>query len=447
MRRAIPQNTDRSAETVPDDTDGCAVPAANPDDARRRREPSTRTALLDVCSNLSRLPPRAPGRFSGSEAGSSTTVTAAPSRVLSRFRRRGTSFGSPFPAALPGRKPWCRNARKAAAKEAVLLPLLQEELKPKQLEYKSPTETSECASTETQLCKAFSDVLLEVEVVNAEGSADSYPCNDYERDIYNYLRDLEMRQAIKPQYLAGQEITGTMRAMLIDWLVQIHLKLKLFQETLYLSVAILDRFLQDNAETKRNLKLVGITALFLASKYEEINIPPIDDFSSATANAFTATQICRMETKILQALDFSFSRPLPLHFLRRASKFVEVDEEQQFLAKYLLELSILDYDMVHFPPSMTAAAAFCLAMKLVDGGTWTSTLEQHTSYSESDLHPVMQHLAKNVVLVNKGMTEHMAVKNKYARSENFKIKTQMQLNSPLIYDLALPLVDSFSEFQ
>lgn len=134
-----------------------------------------------------------------------------------------------------------------------------------------------------------------------------------------------------------------------------------------------------------------------------INVPPVDDFSSVTANAFMEAQICQMEPKILQALDFNFSHPLPLHFLRRTSKFAEMDEEQQFLAKYLLELSILDYDTVDFPLSMTAAAAFCLAIKLINLETWASALPRYTLYSETDLLPVMQHLAKNVVLVNKGI--------------------------------------------
>ncbi|OXB63325.1 hypothetical protein ASZ78_015660, partial [Callipepla squamata] len=274
------------------------------------------------------------------------------------------------------------------------------------LQYEPHTETAAFASTETWLCEAFSCMLLERETLNAEDRVDFYLCSDYERDIYNYLRDLEMKQAIKPQYLEGQDITGTMRTMLVDWLVQVHLKLKLSQETLYLSVAIIDHFLQDNAETNQNLELVGIAALFLASKYEEINVPPIEDLSSVTTNAFTAAQICQMETKILQALDFRFYLPLHLQFLRRASEFAEVDEEQQFLAKFLLELSIVDYDMVHFPPSMTSAAAFCLAMKLFNGDTWTPALQHHTSYSESDLLPVMQHLAKNVVLVNNGLVKY-----------------------------------------
>lgn len=54
----------------------------------------------------------------------------------------------------------------------------------------------------------------------------------------------------------------------------------------------------------------------------------------------------------------------------------QVDVEQHTLAKYLMELTMLDYDMVHFPPSQIAAGAFCLALKILDNGEWVSSVPQ-----------------------------------------------------------------------
>ncbi|NXX58207.1 CCNB1 protein, partial [Scopus umbretta] len=304
----------------------------------------------------------------------------------------------------------------------------------------TPMETSGCAPSEDALCQAFSDVLLGVEDVDAEESADTNLCSEYVKDIYKYLRDLEKSQPVRPKYLAGQEINGNMRAILIDWLVQVQLKFRLQQETLYMAVAIIDRFLQDNAVSKKKLQLVGVTAMFIASKYEEMFPPNVEDFAYVTDNTYTNFQICQMETKILRALDFGLGRPLPPHFLRRASKIAEVDLEQHILAKYLMELSIVDYDMVHFPPSKTAAAASCLALKLLNGCEWTPTLQHYMSYTENDLLPVMQHIAKNIILVNEGITKQVAVKNKYASSKNAKISTIEQLGSSIIRNLGRPLV-------
>lgn len=54
----------------------------------------------------------------------------------------------------------------------------------------------------------------------------------------------------------------------------------------------------------------------------------------------------------------------------------QVDVEQHTLAKYLMELTMLDYDMVHFPPSQIAAGAFCLALKILNNGEWVSSVPQ-----------------------------------------------------------------------
>ncbi|CAI9156279.1 unnamed protein product [Rangifer tarandus platyrhynchus] len=300
----------------------------------------------------------------------------------------------------------------------------------------SPMETSGCAPAEEYLCQAFSDVILAVSDVDAEDGADPNLCSEYVKDIYAYLRQLEGEQAVKPKYLMGREVTGNMRAILIDWLVQVQMKFRLLQETMYMTVSIIDRFMQDNCVPKKMLQLVGVTAMFVASKYEEMYPPEIGDFAFVTDNTYTKFQIRQMEMKILRALNFSLGRPLPLHFLRRASKIGEVDVELHTLAKYLMELTMLDYDMVHFPPSQIAAGAFCLALKILDNGEWTPTLQHYLSYTEESLLVVMQHLAKNVVMVNRGLTKHMTVKNKYATSKHAKISTLAQLNSALVQDLA-----------
>ncbi|XP_057593446.1 LOW QUALITY PROTEIN: G2/mitotic-specific cyclin-B1-like [Hippopotamus amphibius kiboko] len=300
----------------------------------------------------------------------------------------------------------------------------------------SPMETSGCAPAEEYLCQAFSDVILAVNDVDAEDRADPNLCSEYVKDIYAYLRQLEEEQAVRPKYLLGCEVTGNMRAILIDWLMQVQMKFRLLQETMYMTVSITDRFMQDNCVPKKVLQLVGVTAMFTASKYEEMYPPEIDDFAFVTDNTYTKYQIRLMEMKILRALNFSLGHPLPLHFLRRASKIGEADAELHTLTKYMMELTMLDYNMVHFPPSQIAAGAFCLALKIVDNGEWTPTLQHYLSYTEESLLVVMQHLAKNIVMVNCGLTKHTTIKNKHAKNKHAKISTLAQLNSALVQDLA-----------
>ncbi|XP_074249944.1 G2/mitotic-specific cyclin-B2 isoform X2 [Saimiri boliviensis] len=287
-------------------------------------------------------------------------------------------------------------------------------VKPVQMETlasKGPSSTPEDISMkEENLCQAFSDALLcKIEDIDNEDWENPQLCSDYVKDIYQYLRQLEVLQSINPHFLDGRDINGRMRAILVDWLVQVHSKFRLLQETLYMCVAIMDRFLQVQPVSRKKLQLVGITALLLASKYEEMFSPNIEDFVYITDNAYTSSQIREMETLILKELKFELGRPLPLHFLRRASKAGEVDVEQHTLAKYLMELTLIDYDMVHYHPSKVAAAASCLSQKVLGQGKWNLKQQYYTGYTENEVLEVMQHMAKNVVKVNENLTKFINV--------------------------------------
>ena len=77
-----------------------------------------------------------------------------------------------------------------------------------------------------------------------------------------------------PSYMSKQtDINAKMRAILIDWLVEVHLKFKLMPETLYLTINLIDRYLEKETIMRNKLQLVGVTAMFIASKYEEIYAP------------------------------------------------------------------------------------------------------------------------------------------------------------------------------
>ena len=71
------------------------------------------------------------------------------------------------------------------------------------------------------------------------------------------------------------EINGKMRAILVDWLVEVHLKFKLVPETLYLTVWLIDKYLEKEQVTRSALQLLGVTAMLVASKYEEIYAPEV----------------------------------------------------------------------------------------------------------------------------------------------------------------------------
>ena len=83
------------------------------------------------------------------------------------------------------------------------------------------------------------------------------------------------------------DINEKMRAILIDWLVDVHSKFKLVNETMFLTVNLIDRFLGKVQVTRQKLQLVGVTCMFIATKYEEIYPPDLRDFVYVTDKAYT----------------------------------------------------------------------------------------------------------------------------------------------------------------
>ena len=92
----------------------------------------------------------------------------------------------------------------------------------------------------------------------------------YVDTIYSYTKFLEHAYPVKPRFLTGQkEISHKMRTILVDWIVQVHQRFKLQNETLHLTVAIMDRYLSKVHDLPRKeMQLIGLTAMLLASKYE-----------------------------------------------------------------------------------------------------------------------------------------------------------------------------------
>ncbi|KAM7352798.1 cyclin E isoform 2-T3 [Cochliomyia hominivorax] len=107
-----------------------------------------------------------------------------------------------------------------------------------------------------------------------------------------------------------------MRAILLDWLIEVCEVYKLHRETYYLAVDYLDRYLsaQKNVQ-KTHLQLIGITCLFVAAKVEEIYPPKIGEFAYVTDGACQESDILQHEILLLQALEWSISPVTPIGWL------------------------------------------------------------------------------------------------------------------------------------
>lgn len=289
-----------------------------------------------------------------------------------------------------------------------------------------------------------------IENIDVEDHDDPQLVVDYVNEIYGYMRYLENKQSIRQGYLSsfkGVTILPKMRSVLVDWLVEVHQQFSLLQETLFLAVAILDRYMQDAADKvpRKKLQLVGVTSMFIAAKYEEMYAPEIGDFVYITDNAYSQSEIRGMEQQIMAVLEFDLGRPLPLHFLRRNSKAGQVDATVHTLAKYVMELTLVEYNFAHIPPSKIAASALAVSLTLLERDAkktirdlWTPTIEFYAHYSLESIKEDVVSLASLVLSTSKSnqSAKLMAVRKKYANKKFAKISELPELIGPVIAKLA-----------
>jgi len=279
--------------------------------------------------------------------------------------------------------------------------------------------------------------------IDVDDSSNPQLCSEYAKETYVYLQQLELRGAVKPNFLVGCPTTEKMRAVLVDWLVEVQIQFKLVQETLFLTVDTIDRYLNIKGKNlhRSRLQLVGVAAMFLVSKIEEVYAPTIADFVYITDNAYTESQIRKMELNIIEALNFYLCQPVSLNFLRRYSKAGDVDVLQHSLAKYVLETSLLVVDLAPVPGSLLASASLCLSLLLLESSVlvdtvWRPSLQYYSGYSTESVLPVVSKLASNILKLNNRSCTLHAVRNKYKSGKFMKVADLGALKSEKMLKLA-----------
>ncbi|KAM9237489.1 cyclin-A2 [Dugong dugon] len=237
---------------------------------------------------------------------------------------------------------------------------------------------------------------MDMSIVSEDGKAVSVnEVPDYQEDIHTYLREMEVKCKPKVGYMKKQpDITNSMRAILVDWLVEVGEEYKLQNETLYLAVNYIDRFLSSMSVLRGKLQLVGTAAMLLASKFEEIYPPEVAEFVYITDDTYTKKQVLRMEHLVLKVLAFDLAAPtvnqfLTQYFLHQQPANCKVES----LAMFLGELSLIDADpYLKYLPSIIAGAAFHIALYTITGQSWPESLVQKTGYTLESLKPCLMDL-------------------------------------------------------
>ncbi|CAK7346930.1 unnamed protein product [Dovyalis caffra] len=243
------------------------------------------------------------------------------------------------------------------------------------------------------------DTLVDMEtddkIVNVDDNyQDPQLCATIACDIYKHLRASEMKKKPSIDFMERiqKDINASMRAILVDWLVEVAEEYRLVPDTLYLTVNYIDRYLSGNVMNRQRLQLLGIACMMVAAKYEEICAPQVEEFCYITDNTYFRDEVLEMESTVLNYLKFEMTAPTAKCFLRRFVRAAQgIDEvpsmQLECLANYIAELSLLEYTMLCYAPSLVAASAIFLAkfILLPSKRPWNSTLQHYTLYEPVDL--------------------------------------------------------------
>nr|XP_034906813.1 putative cyclin-B3-1 isoform X4 [Populus alba] len=241
--------------------------------------------------------------------------------------------------------------------------------------------------TGSKLLEEQGEVIKQEKLPSIDDTFNQLEVAEYVDEIYEYYWVLEVQNLCLENYMAiHTEITPQMRGIVINWLIEVHFKFELMPETLYLMVTLLDRYLSQVEIKKSELQLVGLTALLLASKYEDFWHPRIKDLISISAESYTRGQMLVMEKLFLKKLKFRLNEPTPYVFMLRFLKAAQTDQKLEHLAFYLIELCLVEYKALKFKPSMLCASAIYVARcTLQVSPAWTPLLTRHTHYQVSQI--------------------------------------------------------------
>ncbi|KAG6532941.1 hypothetical protein ZIOFF_006801 [Zingiber officinale] len=253
---------------------------------------------------------------------------------------------------------------------------------------------SENVAIEESKLKSNGSMLMGADIVDVDTNNDPQFCSALACDIYQNLRNAETKKRPSIDFMETiqKDINANMRSILIEWLVEIAEEYRMVPDTLYLTVNYIDRYLSGNEINRQELQLLGAACMLIAAKYEEACAPEGEDLCYMTDNTYSIDELLQMEFKVLTYLKFEMTVPTAKCFLRRFVRAAQGSDELptlqlEFLASYVAELSLLEYSMLRYAPSLVAASAVFLARFILQPTKtpWNATLSHYTLYKPSEL--------------------------------------------------------------
>ena len=195
--------------------------------------------------------------------------------------------------------------------------------------------------------------------------------DEYLDEILENLKGEEInnKYKINQNYFNFQnEINNKMRIVLINWLIEVHTKLNFKEETFYTTIYIMDAYLSRKFIQRKKFQLLGVTALYIATKLNEIYIRRIKDYVFITDYAYDEEEIIKMESDICKTLNFNFLIPTSLSFYEILAKKIGLDKNpnQLTFGKFLIQSFLINSKSLNYNYSMISLASCYLVMRVFE---------------------------------------------------------------------------------
>ena len=201
------------------------------------------------------------------------------------------------------------------------------------------------------------------------------------------------------KYQNSSEINEKHRAVVIEWLSYTVCYFSQSNETLFMSINIMDRYISKKRICLNNFQLVAISAYLIASKYEDTNYPLINDLIYISKNIYTQNDIISMEKDILTTLNFDIFSVSSYQFFSFFYLFTNSNNKILFyLGNLILELCLLNIEIMSYKQSLIAIGAFLVAKKSLEINGELMDNKLFYDYNENDIKEIQK---KIVLFLNK----------------------------------------------
>ena len=199
----------------------------------------------------------------------------------------------------------------------------------------------EIPKIENNIIEQISKPSLTWNTINDSNSA--FVPLEYVNDIWDSFLEKEKFNNYSYESIIQKQtdIKEPMRCILIDWLISLQNKFFFKAKTLFLAVNLIDRYLSQRPIIRTRFQLLGVSALFIASKYEEMYMKNISDFVDITARAFDKYEILEMESELIDLVEFNLDLPLSLDFFGLLGSMYKFSKKEYMLGYFLLEAYLL----------------------------------------------------------------------------------------------------------